>query len=435
MRGQRAASATRALDDGRVATLLCGLVFVAAVGQTAIVPLLPRLAATDRLSSAATAALVAAPGAGTLAVSIPAGVVADRLGARRVTLAAAALMAAAMLAQAAPGCAWLLGGRLAFGLAYGVVWTTAVAWIARAGEERAAPAQAAAVTSAAAGIAAGPALGALLAGHGGLAAPFLAAGIAGVALTIALAAASASAAAARRSVEGATGAGGRSIAARGPAPAGGAVPAPHSALARVLTRIAQRGRGARGLAAGALAVALSGATNSVLQLLVPLQLHRSGASTAAIGVAFSCAAALYIAVSAAVVRLGRRAVTARTNALAALLLALALVPAGSMGTAAAAVVTLMLAVPPRATVSTIAYPLATADAARTGLGHGAAVGLLNGAWAAGMLAAPLGAGALAHWAGMRAAWLTTLSLGALTAAWLLARERRLAAPAAAPAAR
>jgi len=84
----------------------------------------------------------------------------------------------------------------------------------------------------------------------------------------------------------------------------------------------------------------------------------------------------------------------------------------------------MLAVPPRATVSTIAYPLATGDAARTGLGHGAAVGLLNGAWAIGMLAAPLGAGALAQWGGPRAAWLTTLSLGALAAAWLLARERR-----------
>src|SRR5579862_1506473 len=44
----------------------------------------------------------AAPGLATLAVSMPAGLVADRLGARRVTIAATALMCLAALAQAAP---------------------------------------------------------------------------------------------------------------------------------------------------------------------------------------------------------------------------------------------------------------------------------------------------------------------------------------------
>ena len=76
-------------------------------------------------------------------------------------------------------------------------------------------------------------------------------------------------------------------------------------------------------------------------------------------------------------------------------------------------------------MSTIAYPLATSDADRAGLGHGAAVGLLNGAWAGAMVAAPFAAGALLplgrdarHVArdGRRSA-----SLGA---AWLLAREVR-----------
>ena len=426
MRGAWAAATSRSGVDpeARVAALLYGLVFVAAVAQTAIVPLLPGLAAANRLSTAATAALVAAPGATTLAVSIPAGMVADRLGARRVTLAAGALMAVAVLAQAVPGYAWLLGGRLAFGVAYGVVWTTAVAWIAHAGDGAAPRRQATTVTSAAVGIAAGPAVGALVAAHGGLGAPFIASGLAAAALTAGLAVASAGRPAAARAPD--------TRSATGPQPSDGDVAPRVPAAAHVLARIAHRGRSARGLAAGALAIAISGATNSVLQLLVPLQLHRAGASAATIGLAFSCAAALYIAVSAVVVRLGRRAVTSRTNALAALLLALALLPAGSIGTAAAVVVTLMLAVAPRATVSTIAYPLATGDAARTGLGQGAAVGLLNGAWAVGMLAAPLGAGALAHWAGMRVAWLTTLSLGALAAAWLLARERR---PATAPATR
>jgi predicted MFS family arabinose efflux permease len=379
---------------GRLAVALYALVVVASVAQSAIVPLLPRLADVDGLSTAATAALIAAPGAATFAVALPAGVFADRFGARRVTLAAGALLALGMLAQAAGGTAWLLAGRLVFGVAYGIAWTTAVAWL---GEHDADPGararrQAAVVTCAASGVAAGPAFGALLAAHAGLAAPFLGAGVAGLAVTVALAAVS-----------------------RG-APATTAAPS-----APALTALAQ---GGRGLAGGALALALSGAVNATLQLLVPAQLHRTGASTESIGLAFSAAAGLYIAISAVVVRLGHRAVTPRTNAVAALLLALALLPAGWSGTAVAVLTTMALTVVPRATLSTIAYPLASREAARAGVGHGVAIGLLNGAWAAAMVAAPFAAGAVSHWAGMRAAWLATLAVAALAAAWLLADHAR-----------
>jgi predicted MFS family arabinose efflux permease len=394
------ASATRAPagTSAAVAALLYGLVFLAALAQTALVPLLPRLAGEQHLSSSAAAALIAAPGAATLAIAIPAGLLADRFGARRVTLAAGVLLAVGVLCQAAPGYGWLLTGRLTFGLAYGIVWTTAVAWMARldADGDRAARRQGVTVTSAAVGIAAGPAFGALLAGGGGFAAPFLAAGIAAAAVTVALTVAS------REQSEAA-------------APSHSPTPArPAAGLARA----------GRPLAGGALTLAISGAINAVVQLLVPLQLHAAGATTQSIGLAFSCAAGLYIAVSAVVVRLGRRAVTSRTNALAALVLALALLPAGWSGSAVAALITLMLTVAPRATVSTIAYPLAADDAARAGIGHGTAVGLLNGAWAGAVVAAPFAATAMSHWAGMRAAWLGMLGLGIAGAAWLLARESR-----------
>ena len=386
------------LAPGRLAALLYALVFVAAVAQTELVPLLPQLAAADGLSTATTAALIAAPGAATFAVALPAGVFADRFGARRMTLAAGVLLAVGTFAQALPGFAPLLAGRLGFGLAYGIIWTTAVAWIAQTERDPdgAARRQAAIVTSAAVGVAAGPAVGALVAARAGLGAPFAVVGIAAAILTFVLAATPAEP--------------GRHLAAADP-------DAPAASL-QSLTRAG------RGLGAGALALALGGATNAVLQLLVPLQLHGDGASTEAIGLAFSCAAGLYIAVSAVVVRLGRRAVTSRTNAIAALVLALALLPAGSSGTAIAVLVTLMLTVAPRATVTTIAYPLATSDAERAGIGHGAAVGLLNGAWAGAMVAAPFAAGALLHWGGMRAAWLATVGLGVAGAAWLLAREVR-----------
>ena len=379
-----------------IAPLLYGLVFVAAVAQTALVPLLPRLAQVDGLSTAMTAALIAAPGAATLAVALPAGAFADRFGARRVTLAAGVLLAGGMLAQAGGGAAWLLAGRLGFGVAYGIAWTTAVAWIAQRDrdEDASARRQGAIVTSAAVGIAAGPAFGALLAGHAGLAAPFLVTGVAAAVVTAALASAS------RRESSGAR-----------------TEPGTAGSLATVA-------RAGRGLAGGALALALSGATNAVVQLLVPMQLHRVGASTESIGLAFSCAAGLYIAVSAVVVRLGHRAATARTNGIAALVLALALLPAGSSGTAVAVLVTMVLTVAPRATLATIAYPLATSDAARAGVGRGLAIGLLNGAWAAAMVVAPFAAEAVSRLAGTRAAWLATLAVGALAAAWLLAGQSR-----------
>jgi MFS family permease len=57
-----------------------------------------------------------------------------------------------------------------------------------------------------------------------------------------------------------------------------------------------------------------------------------------------------------------------------------------------------------------------------------AIGLLNGAWALAMLAAPFAAGAVSHWAGLRAAWLATLGIAALAAAWLLVDHARAFGP-------
>src|SRR5690242_436426 len=130
-------SPSRQPDRGRLAACLYALVFVASVAQTAIVPLLPRLAEADGLSTATTAALIAAPGAATFAVALPAGAIADRFGARPVTLAAGVMLVLGVLAQGATGAGWLLGGRLAFGVAYGIAWTTAVAWLAEQGTDQA----------------------------------------------------------------------------------------------------------------------------------------------------------------------------------------------------------------------------------------------------------------------------------------------------------
>jgi nitrate/nitrite transporter NarK len=57
-----------------------------------IVPLLPRLGQAYGLSRSEVALLVALPSLGMLVVSMPAGLLADRLGPRHATIAASALL-------------------------------------------------------------------------------------------------------------------------------------------------------------------------------------------------------------------------------------------------------------------------------------------------------------------------------------------------------
>ncbi|HUA46246.1 MAG TPA: MFS transporter [Solirubrobacteraceae bacterium] len=384
-------------NSTRLTPLLLALFFVAAATQSAIVPLLPRLDHVYGLSPASDALLLAAPGLATLAISMPAGAFADRLGARRVTIAATGLMAGAALAQAAPSYSLLIAGRLAFGLAYGIVWTTGVAWMAGSHSEAGSPRLGAAATSAAVGMVAGPAFGGLLADQMGLSAPFLTVAVFAGALALVLA--------------------------FQPAPSARPARQNHTSSARDLTRLVG---GHPGIVTSAAVLAISGAVGGVTQLLVPLELHRAGFSASATGIAFSAAAGVYILVSAGVIRLGRRATTVRATTLAGLALALSLLP-GTLETGAGALVgMLVLTTAPRAVVSTVSYPLATESAARAGLGDGLVIGLLNGTWAAGLILAPLLAGAVDQTAGPRVAYLVAILPGALGALWLSARRETTA---------
>ena len=372
--------------------LLHALFFVAAATQSAIVPLLPRLSHAYGLSPSAGALLLAAPGLATLAISMPAGALADRLGARRVTIAATALMAAAAAAQAAPSYGLLMAGRVAFGLAFGIVWTSGVAWMSGAQGESGSPRLGAVATSAAVGMVAGPAIGGVLADQFGLSAPFLVVAALAGALGVAL---RAQPDAARQSEK----------------------LTRHTSL-RALARIAPN---QPGVVTGAAVLMISGAVGGVIQLLVPLELHHAGFSAGATGIAFSAAAGLYIVVSALVVKLGRRATTVASAALAGLALSLALLPAAFAAGAVALVGVLVVSTVPRAVISTVAYPLATDSAARGGLADGLVIGLLNGTWAGGLVLAPLLAGAVDQMAGASTAYFVAIVPGALGALWLLAR--------------
>lgn len=387
----------RLVSRPQLTPLLHALFFIAAATQSAIVPLLPRIGRAYDLSPAATGLLLAAPGLATLAVSMPAGMVADRLGARRVTIAATALMCLAALAQAAPSYPALVVGRLAFGLAYGILWTTGVAWMSRSHGESGSPKLGAVATSAAVGMVAGPGIGGLIADQFGLTSPFLVVSMLAAILALALW--------------------------RQP-PA--SMPSPSDAREESLRSFVRVAPRQPGLVGGALALAIAGVVGGVTQLLVPLQLHQAGFSSGATGVAFSAAAGVYIAVSAIVVRAGRRATTVRSAALAALALSLSVLPAVFGADTAWLIGVLLLSTAPRAVVSTISYPLATKSAASAALGDGIVIGLLNGTWAIGLLLAPLVAGMIDQLAGPQLAYLTAVVPGSIVGLWLLAR--RQAAP-------
>jgi predicted MFS family arabinose efflux permease len=374
--------------------LLHALFFVLAATQTAIVPLLPRLSHAYSLSPTSSALLLAAPGLATLAVSLPAGLFAERLGARRMTVAATVVGFVAAAAQAAPSYPLLVGGRLVFGLAFGTIWTTGVAWLASM-QEVGSPKLGAVATSAAVGMVAGPAFGGILADRLGLAAPFLLVGGLTAVLAVLL---------------------WRRPGAKGT----GVMPVARESLHQ-LTRVAPR---QPGVVNGACVLAIAGTVGGVTQLLVPLELHQAGFTASATGVVFSASAVLYIAVSATVVRMGQRVTPLRATALAGLALALSLLPAALSTSTLVLIGVLVISTVPRAVASTIAYPLATDAAALAGLGDGVVIGLLNGTWAMGLVLAPLLAGSVVQALGPQMAFLIILVPGMLASVWLLLAPRR-----------
>jgi MFS family permease len=77
---------------------------------------------------------------------------------------------------------------------------------------------------------------------------------------------------------------------------------------------------------------------------------------------------------------------------------------------------------PRATISTIAFPLAARSAAEAGIARGSVIGLLNSAWAVGLVLAPLVAGLLAGHGGPGLGFLAAIVPGGLAALWLISRH-------------
>ena len=383
---------TRATGTGPFRLLMYGLILTSAAAQFALVPVMPVYAHRLGLSGFQQGLVLGATGLATLALSVPAGALSDRFGARRITLAAGLLMAAATSGQALAGSfPALLATRLAFGAGYGVVWTAGLCWLAAGADGP--RALGGSVASAGVGGVAGPAVSGTLTEHLGLAVPLLAAGAAFAVLTAGLAA--------LRMPPGLT--------------------APHAQVGRASLRAAVRDRGVIGATA---AVITAGLSTGACALLVPAQLHLAGASSGQIGLAFAAAGILFAAGSALTTAAGRRAVNLPVTCASMLALTAALA-LGVLSTASLTLITMLCAATAaRSVLWTVSYPLAAEAAGRRGLGLGAAMGLLNGIWAATAVLGPLGAGLAAQHLGGRAAFgLTDAACTAALAVTLAAAWR------------
>ncbi|MGO8877458.1 MAG: MFS transporter [Acidimicrobiales bacterium] len=370
--------------------LIYAVCLASATFQQGIVPLLPAYAHRFGLSGVETGMLLAATALSTMAVSLPAGALSDRLGARRLTILAGWLMAAAMLVEAfAPSFSVLLLARLVFGAGYGIVWTAGLAWLAGVSPQGSGLGG----TVAASGVGGilGPLLAGSLAGLVGMAAPFYMAAAVFLSLTMLLSWL------------------------RLPNPARERAPSGFRSSAGGMLRN-------RGIVVAAAAVVVAGLTWSVTYLLGPQELHASGVSTATIGLVLSAAAAVFVIGSMATTSFGQRAVRARWILLAIAGAAVAFVP-GIVGSAPFAITAMICAAAvARSVLWTVCYPLAARGAERMGIGVGVVMGFLQAVWATTSVISPLAAGGLAGVLSSRQIFalglLGCLAILAGTVAWL-----------------
>ncbi|MBA2476017.1 MAG: MFS transporter [Actinobacteria bacterium] len=378
------ASLSRRLRADRALFAISSLAFGSAVADAALLPVLPTIQERFGLSGAQTGALLSAGTIVTLAVSVPVGLLAGRVGSRRLLLASALLLPVSLVMQGlADGLGVLLAARALSGLSFGILWTIAPA--VAAGSGRGAAGAGRLIAAAGAGWLVGPLLSGVTADAWGYEATFLAI----AALTLPLVAV---------------------LACGGP----GEERAPAARLHDAIAAAA----GERALGGALLVTALLGVVTGVSGLLAPLVLARNGLSAGGIGAVIALAAVIFTTGGALSARIPSARVDVRLVGGAAAALGVTfLIPLVSFSTLAV-VGFLVFSAGARAVLNTVVYALARSHVPSEALAT-PIVGVMNVTWAAAALAAPLAAGAALSAGGAKWAFVATAVTGFAVAAWML----------------
>jgi MFS family permease len=366
----------------RVVFFLYAFHLLVAADGNALVPLIPTYTTRFGLSVFDAGLLVGAPALAMLVLSLPVGLLSDRVGARVVTIAASALLTVSALGQALAGSyGMLLASWALFGITSAIIYTAAPAWLAAAAPpHRRVAVLGGVATFAGLGLMIGPAFAGLLSEHFGPGSPFLIVAVAAAAVTVGLILQPSSRAAAV---------------------------APIAGSLRALVR-ERHGASVLGL------MFFVGALGGVVNLLVPLRLHHDGLGAGSIGIAFTASTALFVLTSIKVARLGNRVPLLAASGAAALALGAAVLLPVLAGSALLLILFLVLRAPLWSVVSTISNPLCAYGAELAGVGTGFGLALMNLCWAAGNLSGPLAGGALAGAVGDRPVFALLALAGAAT---------------------
>ncbi len=353
----------------RLVFFLYAFHFLVAADGNAVIPFVPTYTETYGLSFFEAGLIVAAPALAMLVLSLPVGLLSDRIGARVVTVAASALLVVSALGQAlADSYGLVLASWTLFGVTSAVIYTASPAWLAASASARHRVSVLGGIAmSAGLGLMVGPAFAGLLSERFGPETPFLVIAAAAAAVTVGLVL--------QPSPPAAT-------IVHGTFSLRALVREPHSASALAL-------------------MFFIGASVGIVNLLVPLRLDGDGLGSGAIGVAFTASTALFVLTSGHVARLGGRVPLLVASGTAALALAVVLLIPVFAVAAWPVVLFLALRAPPWAVVSTISNPLSAEGAVLAGVGVGFGLGLMNVCWAAGNLGGPLAGGAVAGVVGDR----------------------------------
>jgi predicted MFS family arabinose efflux permease len=363
---------------------VAALAFAGAVADAALLPVLPTLQERFGLSGVQTGALLSAATIVTLATSVPIGLLAGRIGSRRLLLASAALLPVSLVVMAlGNGLGMLLVGRALYGLSFAILWSIAPA--VAAGSGRGAAGAGRLIASAGAGWLVGPVISGVVTDVWGYPAAFGTIAVLTLPLVVMLAS-------------------DRSTETRVP-------------TARLRDAISAAGK-ERALTGAMLVTALLGVVTGVSGLLAPIVLADNGLTPGGIGAVIALSAVIFTASGALSTRIPSASVNVRVvGGTSAVLAATFLIPMVSFSTVAV-IGFLLLGAGARAVLNTVVYALARSHVPTEALAT-PIVGVMNVTWAAAALAAPLAAGVALSAGGAKWAFVATAITGFIVAAWML----------------